>query len=194
MNGSDDAVDSTLFCELREFHSAGYWGASDSRLAHGFVIHAGEDGDCDQARAIRAHGYASADGLSGSLKHRCAAERMHVDELHSGHGGSREHRPRYGVGNIVKFQIEENAVAKRSDLLDGLRTGAGEQLVANLEHADEIRDSFGKLQSRRQRVEVQGYDQTAAGMSVEGHVFSDPNGPLGVSVSWVPREARAGPG
>src|ERR1700747_3354313 len=104
---------------------------------------------------------------------------MHVDKLHAGHSSRAKHRSRDGIGNVVEFQIEEDAVAKRRDLFDGFRTSAGEKLVADLEHADQVGNFLSKLQRRRQRVEVQGYDQTAARMSVEGHCFCDPRGPMG---------------
>src|SRR6266404_5224215 len=104
---------------------------------------------------------------------------MHVDKLHAGHSSRAKHGSRDGIGNIVEFQIEENAVAKRRDLFDGFRTGAGEKLVANLEHANQVGNFLGKLQRRRQRVKVQGYDQTAARMSVEGHCFGDLREPVG---------------
>ena len=77
----------------------------------------------------------------------------------------------------MEFQVEENAVAKCGDLLYRLRTSAGKKLVADLEHTDKIGDLLSELQRRRQRVKVEGHDQTAAGMSVEGHCFSDPDDP-----------------
>src|ERR1700745_3524939 len=109
---------------------------------------------------------------------------MHVDKLHAGHSSRAKPRSRDGIGNVVEFQIEENAVAKRRDLFDGFRTGAGEKLVADLEHTDQVGNFLSKLQCRRQRVEVQGYDQAAARMSVEGHCSCDLRGPWEVSVSW----------
>src|SRR5260370_36094344 len=104
---------------------------------------------------------------------------MPVDKLHAGNSSRAKHRSRDGIGNVVEFQIEENAVAKSGDLFDGFRPGAGEKLVANLEHADQVGNFLGKLQRRRQRVEVQGYDQTAARMSVEGHCFCYLRRPVG---------------
>ena len=77
----------------------------------------------------------------------------------------------------MEFQVEKNAVAKCGDLLYRLRTSAGKELVADLEHADKIRNLLSELQRRRQRVKVEGYDQTGAGMSVEGHCFGDPDDP-----------------
>ena len=77
----------------------------------------------------------------------------------------------------MEFQVEENTVAECGDLLDRLSTGAGKELVADLEHADKIGDLLSELQRGRQRVKVEGHDQTAAGMSVEGHCFGDPDDP-----------------
>ena len=46
-----------------------------------------------QARTIGAHRDAGADGLRGGVKHRGAAERVHVDELHAGHRGADKTAP-----------------------------------------------------------------------------------------------------
>ena len=50
----------------------------------------------------------------------------------------------------------------------GLRAGRRKQLAADLEHADQVGDLFGELDGRGQRVKVQGDDQAASGMGVEG--------------------------
>ena len=81
-------------------------------FAHGFVIHAGQNGDGDQASAVRAHRNSGADGLRGGLQHRRSAERVHVDQLHAGHCRGGKHRACNGIGNVVEFQVEEDAVVQ----------------------------------------------------------------------------------
>ena len=127
-------------------------------LAHRFVIHAGKNGNGNQPSAIGSHGNPGADGLHRRFEHRGPAERMHIDQLYAGHRSRAQHRARDGIGNIVEFQIEDDAVAERGNLFHGFGAGAGEELAADFEHADQVRNFLRKLQRRRQRVEVESYD------------------------------------
>src|ERR1700739_928330 len=104
---------------------------------------------------------------------------MHVEKLHSRHGCGREHRTCDSVRNIVEFQVQENAIAECGNLFHCFRPSAGKKLAADLEHANKVRDILGELQRRGQRIKVEGYNETAAGMSVEGHCFGDPRRSLG---------------
>ena len=71
---------------------------------------------------------------------------MDVYELYSGHCGTGQNRSRDGVWNIVKFQIQEDARAKRGNFPNGLRASGRKQLAADLEHAHEIGNLFGEFQ------------------------------------------------
>jgi len=59
------------------------------------------------------------DGLHRGFEHGFAAECVHVDELHAGHGCRGKHGASNGVGNVVEFQVEKNARAQCGNFLDG---------------------------------------------------------------------------
>jgi hypothetical protein len=94
---------------------------------------------------------------------------MNVDELHSGHGRRRQDGTRYGVRDVVKLEIKEDAVPEGRNLPDGFWTGVAEELAADFEHSDHVSHLLGKRQGGFQRIKVEGYDKAAARMSVEGH-------------------------
>jgi hypothetical protein len=79
---------------------------------------------------------------------------MYIDQLHAGHGGRGKHRTRHRVGNVVVFQIEEDAIAKGRHLPNGFGTSVAEELAANLEHADDIGNLLSKRKSGLQGIKV----------------------------------------
>lgn len=81
------AIHSGGLGQLCEFHDAALRGSTDSDFAHRFLIHAGQDRDGEESRAVRAHGLASANGLHCRVKHRVAAKRVYVYKLDARHRG-----------------------------------------------------------------------------------------------------------
>jgi hypothetical protein len=77
-------------------------------------------------------------------------------------------------GNIVEFQIEKNAGTQRRHFADRSGTCRGEQLVADFEHADKVGYLFGELDRRIQRIKIEGDDQAASRMGVEGQSYLAP--------------------
>ena len=49
----------------------------------------------------------------------------------------------------MKFEVEENPDIQRGDFFYGRRAGGGEKLAADLEHAHEGSNLFGKLERGR---------------------------------------------
>jgi hypothetical protein len=143
------AVDAGLFSQLCEFQDAGLRRAADAYFAHCFLVHAGEDSDSQEARAVRTHGLCGTNGLGGGMEHGSATKGVHVYELHSRHGGARKYRAGDGIRNVVKLQVEEDAGAECGYFADGLRPCSGEELAADLEHAHKIGNLFCEFQSGR---------------------------------------------
>lgn len=170
LHAGDNAIHSGGFCKLREFHDARFRRTADSYFAHGFLIHARQHRDGEQARTISAHRLTRTDCLRRGVQHRASTEGVYVDQLNARHGRGRQNRASDGVRNVVEFQIEKNARAERGNFLDRGRTGSGEKLAADFEHADEIGNLFGKLDRGIQRVKVESYDQAASRMGVEVQV------------------------
>jgi hypothetical protein len=79
------------------------------------------------------------------MEHCATAQRVHVHELYSGHGGAREYGASDGVGNVVKFQVQEDTWAKCRNLAYSLRPCCGKELAADLEHTDKIGNLLGKF-------------------------------------------------
>src|SRR5262249_51645215 len=103
-----------------------------------------------------------------------------VHELHAGHCSGRENGSGDCVWNVVEFEVEKNARAKRCDFLDGGGASGGEELAAYLEHADQIGDLAGKFDCGGKGIEIECDDQAAAWMGVERY------GTHGVIVSATP--------
>src|SRR5215467_2439923 len=80
LNRSDHAVHSRLLCKRCEFHDARLRRSADANFFHRLVVHAGENGDGQQARPVCAHWYPSAHGLRCGFHHGFAAERVHVHQ------------------------------------------------------------------------------------------------------------------
>ena len=95
---------------------------------------------------VRAHWHASADGLRRGFEHGVAAERVHIDELHASHGCGDRTAPATVFGNVVEFQVEKNARAKRRDFFNCGGASGCEELVADFEHADQIGDLLCEFQ------------------------------------------------
>ena len=64
------------------------------------------------------------------------------------------------MGDIVKFQVEEDLKAKARELVDDLRAFGGVELAANLEEAGRALEPPRQGQCRAQTVVVQGDDQS----------------------------------
>ena len=60
---------------------------------------------------------------------------MHVEHLDT-EPGRFDGRFRDRVGNVVKLEVEKNFSAQFLNLPHRLRSGVGEQLLADLEHTD----------------------------------------------------------
>src|SRR5207245_9463899 len=123
-------------------------------------------------------------GWRRGFKHRLAAKRVDVDELHSAH----RRRGKYGagdsVGNIVEFQVEEDTCAQRGDFFDGGRTRGGKKLAADLEHSYKIGNQAGKSECGGQGVNIKGDDQAASAMGDEDRGHNRPRVRRGLSVPY----------
>ena len=91
----------------------------------------------------------------GRLHHRAAAGRVHVD-----HPRARRHRGLHragdGVRDVVKLQIEEDAIALARELADHRRSRGREELLADLEAADRSAQRVGELDGPGRRFDIQG--------------------------------------
>ncbi len=87
LHRSNYAVHTGGLRQLCEFHYAGLRRSTDSHFAHRFLIHAGQDCDGEQSRAVRTHRLAGPNGLHCRMKHRVAAKRVYVHKLHARHRG-----------------------------------------------------------------------------------------------------------
>ena len=70
---------------------------------------------------------------------------MDSDHLHIKPGG-RGHGLGDGVGDVMKFQVQEDQRARGPDLFDDVRPGAGEEFVADLESAADRRELVHEFQ------------------------------------------------
>jgi hypothetical protein len=95
---------------------------------------AGEDGDGEQADP---HGRQRA---HRGLEHLRAAQRVHGHQRHAELGGA-AHRARHRIRDVVVLQVEEDLLPARDDLAHEVGSGGGEELVADLEHADLARQA-----------------------------------------------------
>ena len=80
-SGRDDPVDAGVFCQGGEFGDAVGGRPGDADFAQRSIVHAGENRDRQETRAIGAHGHAGTDGLHRSLQHNRAAERVNVEQF-----------------------------------------------------------------------------------------------------------------
>jgi hypothetical protein len=67
-----------------------------------------------------------------------------------------------GIGNIVKFEIEKNLPTELLNLPDRLRSGMGEKLLADLEHANRAGEQADEVSGLFERVDIEGNDQALA--------------------------------
>jgi len=167
LHRGNHAIDARCLRQLGQFDRARLRCAGDADFTNGFLVHAGQDGHGKQAGPVCAHGHACADGLNCRAEHGDSAEGVDVEQLNAGHSGRSEHRASDGVGNVMKFQVEENVRAELRDLPDGFGPGGSEQLAANFEHADYVRQLFGELDSGGQGIKIESDNQAAARMGVE---------------------------
>ena len=93
-------------------------------------------------------------GVARRPHHLRAARGMHVDHPRAQPRG-RTNRACDGVGDVVKLQIEEDAIASRGELLDDRRPQAGEQATADLETADRAAQRIGQRPRLSGRVDVE---------------------------------------
>src|SRR6266850_3612255 len=145
LHGCHYAIHAGAFRELRQLHHAQFRRAADAHLFHRFLIHARQNRHRKQSWPVRPHRHAGADGLYRCFEHGFSAKRMDVHELHAAHRRRREHGAGNGVGNVVKFQVEEHARAQGRDFFDCCRPCRREELVADFEHAYKIGDLLGEL-------------------------------------------------
>ena len=74
-----------------------------------------------------------------------------------------------GVGDVVKFEIQENFAAEFLDELHRLRSGVGEKLLADFEHADLMGQQPDELFDLVQIVDIEGDDDSIAHRSRGAH-------------------------
>ncbi len=154
LRGADDAVEAAVFCEGCQAGNLSLRRVGDANAGKVVCVHAGEDSDSDQKWAISAKGF---EALAASAHHLLAARSMDVHhpdaEIGCGcHGG------RCGVGDIVKFQIQEHLESALLQILNQLRPGTREQLFAHFQAALGRIQFFYQLQGRILGGKVEGDD------------------------------------
>ena len=126
-------------------------------LVKGLVLPAGEHSDGKQARWLVACPLCTVNGGPLSLLESGRTSRgMHGDQISSKTrrlAASRSH----GGGNIVKFQVKEDALAETTQRLNDLRPPGDKQLQAHL-HPQKLRNGLGELQGGLRVHPIKGND------------------------------------
>ena len=94
---------------------------------------------------VGTHRDSSADCLDGCRHHCVPPEGVHINELHTGHSRSGEHRSRNCIWNVVEFQVKKDARAQRSNLFHRCRAGSRKKLVPDFKHPNKVGNLFCKL-------------------------------------------------
>src|SRR6185436_1928729 len=99
---------------------------------------------------------------------RCAhhfetAGRVHIEQLQAGKFSSRSNRPCDCIRNVVIFEIEKNTGAECGDFAHSFGSGRSEKVNIDFEHADQIGEGAGKLNSLVQAAKVQRQNELTAG-------------------------------
>src|SRR3954468_2715014 len=83
---------------------------------------------------------------------------MYCRQAHA-HGDRRANTPGNGVRDVVKLEVEEYLGAALPDLRHYVRTGRGEELVADLVEAAALAEPVDKREGGRGRWKVQRHDR-----------------------------------
>ena len=117
-------------------------------------IHAGKDGDRQQARAPRHHG----GGLRYSQEHGLAPRR--VDSQQGGsRAGDRTDRSRDGVGDVMQLEVQKDRKAPPAKGLDQAGPSRAEELEAHLHPAARAFQTIGEVERLPGGGEVERYRQ-----------------------------------
>jgi hypothetical protein len=84
---------------------------------------------------------------------------MHVQQFQAGVRSSCLHGTCDGVGNIVVFQIKEDASAERRDLVDCFRACSCKKLFANFEESNQSNEAFSEGKGGVKPFKIQGNNQ-----------------------------------
>ena len=169
---ADDAIQTRFTGQTRESQDLRGGCVGNPNAGELRLIHAGQDGDGDQAGAARR----LARGFSGCLQHGFAARGMHCEEGRTGvcQGA---HRARHGIGNVVQFQVEEDAQITRGELLNDAWAGGQVKLKPDLDPAALPFEAIqqGKRVARGGQIERQGDSLLCVGKSRLAHGLSVPS-------------------
>ena len=86
---------------------------------------------------------------------------MHGEHARAQRASSRDGR-RYGVGNIVKFQVQEDFVAADNHLAHQRGAFGGEKLLAYFESGDRIPEGGNDVARLRRGGDIEGNNQAVA--------------------------------
>jgi hypothetical protein len=84
---------------------------------------------------------------------------MQGHQAHSRQLRRGSHRVSNSIGNVVEFQVEENAEPQARELLNGSRTFGGKKLAPDLERARNPSQFPRQRNGGTEMVYIQGYDQ-----------------------------------
>jgi len=124
--GADDAVDAGSLCELGETEDLFGGRCGDAYAGELACIHAGEDSDCEQARRTRV-----GCGFGCSSHHGFAAAGVDCEQGSSGFCGGADSSGD-GVGDVMEFEVEEDAEAAIAECLYDLVSCRVVELHADL--------------------------------------------------------------
>jgi hypothetical protein len=99
----------------------------------------------------------------GSPPHHFDASRsVHGEKTDSGQVSSSRNCTRYGVRNVVEFQIEEDIKTKARELLNGARAFGGEKLAPDFENPRDPSELAGQINCRSKMFKIQSDDKSPA--------------------------------
>ncbi len=101
-------IEARSFGELREGRPLAWQPDREADFGERAVVHAGENRHTEQHRAL----FTRAGGFPRGAHHRRAAARVQREQLHSRQARGRGYAVGDGVGDVVKFQVEEDSETK----------------------------------------------------------------------------------
>jgi len=156
----DESVDAGRGGGVGEAEDLVFGGVVDADGGELELIHAGEDGDGEELRRVGDGG----SGFGCGFEHGGSAGGVEGEEFGTD-GGRGTDRARDGVGDVVKFEVEEDGEAAAAELADDGGAFGGVELEADFEPAAEALELIGEGKGGRGAGGVEGDDEARV------HVF-----------------------
>jgi hypothetical protein len=160
--GADEAFDAALGCKMGQAEDLICRDIVDAYAVQLRSIHAGEDGDGEEAGG----GGVLGGGPGGGAEHGFATAGVKGEEA-SAKACNGADGTGYGVRDVVKFEVEEDLEAAVAEGLDEAIAGRAVELEADLHPAATAFEAVDEVEGLACGLEVEGYGELFFGLVAE---------------------------